>query len=125
LPVNGLRDERGQALAEFVLVLPLLLALVTAIVQLGLAYNHWVTLTDAVRAGARVGAVSGSGAQIEVRNAVKTAANDLALTDSEITVVYSGGDVTVTARRQETLSIFGLTLFSPTLSSTTTERVES
>ena len=44
-------------MTEFALVLPILLFLLLAIVQFGVVFNNYVTLTDAVRAGARKGAV--------------------------------------------------------------------
>ena len=46
-------DEHGQAMIEFALVLPFLLLLVAGIVKFGILYNHYVTLTDAVRVGSR------------------------------------------------------------------------
>ena len=49
---RGWRED-GQALVEFALVLPVLLVLVTAILQFGLLFNNYITLTDAVRSGAR------------------------------------------------------------------------
>ena len=45
-------------MTEFALVLPILLFLLLAIVQFGVVFNNYVTLTDAVRAGARKGAVA-------------------------------------------------------------------
>src|ERR671932_739881 len=53
------RDE-GQALVEFTLVLPVFVVLVLAIAQFGIAFHHYLVLTDAVRAGARVASVSGT-----------------------------------------------------------------
>ena len=41
------RGEDGQALVEFAIVLPLLLILVTGIIQFGLLFNKYITLTDA------------------------------------------------------------------------------
>ena len=38
---------------EFALVLPVLLLILLAILKFGLMFNHYLTLTDAVRAGAR------------------------------------------------------------------------
>ena len=52
-----LRNERGAAAVEFALVLPLLVLLVFGIVEFGRAYNAKVTLTHAVREGARALAV--------------------------------------------------------------------
>ena len=53
-----IRDEKGQALTELALVLPVLCLLLFAIVQFGIAFNHYLTLTDAVRAGARQAAIA-------------------------------------------------------------------
>ena len=52
------RDERGQAMVEFALVLPILMALLLGIIQFGIVFNNYITLTDAARAGARKAAVS-------------------------------------------------------------------
>jgi Flp pilus assembly protein TadG len=38
---SALHDERGQALVEFALVLPLLLFLLFAMLDFGKAYNYW------------------------------------------------------------------------------------
>ena len=45
-------------MVEFALVLPILLLLVMGIIQFGIVFNNYVTLTDGVRAGARQAAVS-------------------------------------------------------------------
>ncbi len=47
------RNERGQALVEFALVVPLLLIMVMAIIDFGRAWNLHQTITDAAREGAR------------------------------------------------------------------------
>ena len=49
-------DERGTALVEFALVLPLVLMLAFGVVTAGLTYNHKIDLTHAAREGARYGA---------------------------------------------------------------------
>jgi Flp pilus assembly protein TadG len=49
--------ERGQALVEFALALPVLLILLFGAIQFAIVFNHWLTLTEAVRAGARQAAV--------------------------------------------------------------------
>jgi len=46
-------DERGQALAEFALVLPLILFFIAAILEFGRAWNIKQAVTDAAREGAR------------------------------------------------------------------------
>ena len=45
--------ERGQALAEFALILPLMLLFIAGIVELGRAWNIKQVVTDAAREGAR------------------------------------------------------------------------
>lgn len=46
-------DERGQALAEFALVLPLIIFFIAAILEFGRAWNIKQAITDAAREGAR------------------------------------------------------------------------
>lgn len=48
-----LRDERGGAMVEFALVVPLLLVLMMGIIDFGRAWNVKQALTDAAREGAR------------------------------------------------------------------------
>jgi hypothetical protein len=58
------RDNRGQALLEFALVLPILLLLVFGIIEFGLIFFDNLVITQAAREGARVGVVGGSDAEI-------------------------------------------------------------
>ena len=51
------KSEQGQSLTEFALALPMLALLLFAVIQFGVAFNNYVTLTDATRAGARKAAV--------------------------------------------------------------------
>jgi Flp pilus assembly protein TadG len=51
------KGEKGQSLAEFVLVLPIFLILVFAIIDFGLGFHAWLTVTNSAREGARLGAV--------------------------------------------------------------------
>ena len=48
--------ERGAALVEFALLLPLLLMLLLGIVSVGVAYNHQISLTHAAREAGRFAA---------------------------------------------------------------------
>ena len=58
------RGERGQAMVEMGLILPMLLVLVFGVVELGTAFNETMTLAAASREGARVAGalVNGGGA---------------------------------------------------------------
>jgi len=52
------RNERGQAFVEFVIVLPLLFGIVFLIAWAGVAMVRYVQVTDAARAGARAAVVA-------------------------------------------------------------------
>jgi Flp pilus assembly protein TadG len=57
-PLRSRRDRaRGQSLVEFALVLVPLLLLILGIVQFGLIFNSYVTMTNAAREGARTGTI--------------------------------------------------------------------
>lgn len=50
--------DRGSAVIEFALVLPLLLGFLLGIVTIGISYNRYISMNNAVRESARYGAVS-------------------------------------------------------------------
>jgi Flp pilus assembly protein TadG len=123
------RGARGQTTTEFALVLPLLALLLFGIIQFGIAFNNYVTLTDAVRVGARKGAVSGAlpDPVAAVENQVRTAATDLDPADLDITVDSTwvrGSDLTVSASYPYSISLLGLVVASGSITSTTTERID-
>lgn len=60
-----LRNDRGQALVEFALILPILLILIMGIVQFGLVLNAYITIENASREGARRGIVGSSDTEIK------------------------------------------------------------
>ena len=126
---RSLRDEQGQAMTEFAVVLPIVALVLFAIVQFGIAFNNYLTLTDAVRRGARTAAVSrqtGAGTSTTV-SAVQQAAADLTQSKLGVTVSSTwlpGDDVSVTATYPYSISLFGLVVANGNLTSSTTERVE-
>jgi Flp pilus assembly protein TadG len=133
------KNQDGQAMVEFVLVAPILLLLIFGIIQFGIVFNNYMTLTDAVRAGARQAAVSRTlpdpvGA---ATNRVKSAAANLDTSAGVLDVTVDpfdpktgshswaqGGDVTVKATYPYSISLLGLVVTSGQLTSQTTERVE-
>ena len=54
------RSERGQALLETAITLPLLLFVAVGIIEFGRAYQTWQVLTNAAREGARVAVLPGT-----------------------------------------------------------------
>ena len=59
--------EKGQALVEFTLLVPIFLLLLFAIVDFGMGFYSWITVTNAAREGARLGVVLATEQQIEDR----------------------------------------------------------
>ena len=59
--------EKGQALAEFALLVPIFLILLFAIVDFGIGFYSYISITNAAREGARLGAVQASQQAIEDR----------------------------------------------------------
>jgi len=125
-----IRSQQGQTMTEFALVLPILALLLFAVIQFGIVFNNYITLTDATRAGARRAAVSrqSSTRNSDVVNAVRTSAANLTGSKLSVSPPSStwdpGSDVTVTASYPYSISLLGLVVKSGRLSSTTTERVE-
>ena len=132
-------DERGQAAVEFALILPILMALLLGIIQFGIVFNNYVTITDAARAGARKAAVSrflsdnGAAAKTVAKNSAQ------GLDQSKLGVAVSactagvcsatawnvpGSDVVVTTTYPYSIHILGWTVKAGNLTSTTKERLE-
>ncbi len=124
------RAERGQTMAELALCLPVMCLVLLAIIQLGIVFRNYVTLTDAVRAGARQAAVSRSltNPVAAADSAVRRSAGftgDLRVTVTPGATPWSPGqDVTVTATYPYEINLLGVVFRSGRLSSSTTERVE-
>ena len=124
-----LRTERGQTMAEFAIVLPVLMLVIFAIIQFGILFNNFVALTDAVRAGARTASVSRTAADPVGTTVarVQSATGDLDQAKLTVTVTSGwqhGDDVNVTATYPYSIDLFGLVVQSGKLKSSTTERVE-
>jgi Flp pilus assembly protein TadG len=62
-------NERGAALLEAAVTIPLILLISVAIFEFGRAYQTWQVLTNAAREGARVAVISGT-TDTEVKDAV-------------------------------------------------------
>jgi Flp pilus assembly protein TadG len=123
-----LRAQNGQTMTEFALVLPLLALLLFGVIQFGIAFNNYITLTDAVRAGSRKAAVARHLQNREkyVDTAVRAAATDLKSSDLRVEVEstwQSGEDVRVSASYPYSISLLGVVVKSGRMTSETTERV--
>src|SRR5690242_2615425 len=85
---TSLRRESGQSAVEFALVAPVLIAVLLGIVQAGIAFHDYITVTDAARAAARKAVTARvSGLSItDVQQAAKDAAGDLDPNKINVTV---------------------------------------
>ncbi len=84
------KGEKGQSLVEFALVAPIFFLVLFAIVDFGMAFHAWITVTNSAREGARIGAVRASAAEIETR--VRDTADSLDDANLSVTVTNAEGD---------------------------------
>jgi hypothetical protein len=130
---NRLKDETGQSLVEFALVVPMLLLLVFGIAEFGRAWMTQNILTGAAREAVRLAAVPAPGGGWN-GSAATTRGNQILVTAGVATTVSVQdaaspfGDVTATVNYNFPVVIVGFIpgLGSPTLplTSTTTMRRE-
>jgi Flp pilus assembly protein TadG len=118
-------------MTEFAFVVPILLVLLLGIVQFGIAFNNYVTLTDAVRAGSRKAAVSRNLSDPEgtCKTTILNAASNLKQSDLEPSLYCRsdwspGSDVEVHGDYGYSINLLGWTVYSGRLNSTMKERVE-
>ncbi len=124
------KSERGQTMVEFALAMPVLCLVLFGIIQFGVLFNDYLSLTDAARVGARKGAVSRTAANPSAATeaAVRNAASDLRDADLDVDVSVTawapGGEVTVEASYPYDVNVFGMVVASGQLTSSITERIE-
>jgi Flp pilus assembly protein TadG len=127
-----LRRTEGQAFVEFVIVLPLLVMLVMGIVQFGLAFHNYLSITDATRVGARAAAVKRtSGACAAATTAIQNtvSAKQWSQVSSRITCTTpdgtdTGDRVIVKVDYPYSIGLPGDINFDGLLTATATERLE-
>jgi Flp pilus assembly protein TadG len=129
-----LRRESGQAAVEFALIVPLLLALLLGIVQAGVAFHNYITVTDAARVAARkaVTARVSNLSVSDVQQAALNAAGDLDPKKLSVTVddptdpgfAQGGSTLSVTVTYPYSINVLGWVVASGDLTSRMTERLE-
>lgn len=137
-----LRNEDGQAIVEFALILPLLMGLLLGIVQFGIIFNNYETITDAARIGGRqaiVARFAGDNGASAIA-AAKAAASNLDLSAPGAVTVHScppatpscttddwsttGNIVTTTVTYPYSIKILDWTIKAGSLTSSSKERLE-
>ena len=128
---RDIRSEKGQTAVEFALVAPLIVVLLLGVVQVGIAFNNYLTLTDAARAGARKAIVArfAGATSADIQQYVADAASGLDTSKLQVTVTNPtwnapGSDVTVTAKYPYSIDLLGWVVASGNLTSTMTDRIE-
>jgi Flp pilus assembly protein TadG len=131
---HRIASEKGQTLVEFALVAPLLLVLLLGIFQGGVAFNHYLVVTDAARAGSRQAIIARiSGISIaSIQQTARNAATDLnsskvsvSVTDpTDPTLQTAGSSVTVTVSYPYSINLLGWVVSTGSLTSSMTDRLE-
>ncbi|HYO45366.1 MAG TPA: TadE/TadG family type IV pilus assembly protein [Gemmatimonadota bacterium] len=83
--------DAGQSLAEFAILLPVLMGVVIGIFEFGRAWNVDQVLTNAAREGGRLAVIETS-SESDVTNAVEDALTNAALEPSLATITVEGMD---------------------------------
>lgn len=109
--MKSLKNNKGQALVEFAIIIPILFLLIMGILQFGMMLNSYLTIENASREGAREGIAGSSDADIRSRILAVTPNldhNDLTITITPDENSRSAGDtltVTVTYNYKLTVPI--------------------
>jgi Flp pilus assembly protein TadG len=130
-----LRSEHGQTAVEFALVAPILIALLLGIVQAGIAFHNYLSVTDAARAVARKAILVRFTplTQTQINQIADNASPDLDPTQLTATVTpdptdptftTAGSTITVTVTYPYHLQLFGIPVIDGTLTSTMKDRLE-
>ncbi|MCL5046331.1 MAG: pilus assembly protein [Actinobacteria bacterium] len=80
--------EKGQAMVEFALILPVLLLIIMGIMEFGRAYSAYLTIQNASREGARLGVTGTTDTEItaavnQVASTLDTAGLTVSITPAE------------------------------------------
>jgi Flp pilus assembly protein TadG len=109
LAKRTVRADRGAEAVEFAVIVPVLLALLTAFITFGFTFNAQVTITQAAREGARYAAICNKDTTClsGVTGKTENAAYGLTITDSQVSIVdcTSSTSATVTIKYLVNLGI--------------------
>lgn len=84
-----LRNNRGQAIVELAILLPVLMLILMGILEFGRIFSAYMIISHASREGARTGSVGGS--DIEIIAAVQGTSPTLDLSNMTITISTPAG----------------------------------
>ena len=87
------KSDNGAAMVEFALIALLLLALIFGIIEFGWILNGYITLTFAVREGARLAVVSDVSDENEIKDLVVAYASTFDIERSDVSVSWASENV--------------------------------
>jgi Flp pilus assembly protein TadG len=99
-----IKNERGAALLETAITIPIILLISVGIFEFGRAYQTWQVLTNAAREGARI-AVLAESSDADVSAAVTNYMNGGRLTDVQSAAVTVERNVIVNGRSSSRITI--------------------
>ena len=85
--MNSIKNQKGQSLVEFAIILPILLLLLFGIAEFGIMLNSYLTIQIVPREGARLGIVGDS--DLEITSLITTTSPNLTAADMSITITPS------------------------------------
>ena len=88
--MNSIKNQKGQSLVEFAIVLPLLLLLLFGIAEFGIMLNSYLTIQNIAREGTRLGIIGGS--DTEITSLIRTTSPNLTSADLSISITPSEGN---------------------------------
>ena len=88
---RSLGDRAGQALAEFTLVLPVLILLVFGIIEFGLAFRTHQIVTNSAREGARTAVIPSTNSE-DTELAVRSRLDNSGLNSAEADIILRCSD---------------------------------
>lgn len=113
--ISYLRNNRGQTLVEFALIIPIFLLLVFGMMDFGIVLNQYLVVTEAAREGARSAAVGNSDSDSIAAARVAAATIDQGQLQVTVTPAakISGSPVTVTVSNPVTIVTPLISAFFP------------
>lgn len=117
-------------MVEVAITLPVVCMLLFGVIQFGIVWNNYVTVTDSVRVGAAKASRSRAYADPPAVAVAAVRASAQSLNQTDLTVAVSsptwnrGDDVTVTATYPYKIDLLGFVFKEGRLTHTTTERLE-
>lgn len=100
-----LKKNRGQAMVEFALVLPILIIIITGILEFGLFFNSYINITFASKEGARIASLDTNATNQRIQTAARAAipnSGNVTVTVSPAAPRVTGAPVTVTVSMPHT-----------------------